>query len=60
VLQVFLPEGDVVVGEPVILESLDVLVGEEDIVVAKVRLIGGKLMRRTSASAREYKMHLQR
>jgi hypothetical protein len=44
VLQVFLPEGDVVVGQPVIFESLDVLIGEEDIVVAEVRLIGGKLM----------------
>lgn len=35
-LEVFFPEGDVVVGQPVILERLDVLDSQEDVVVAEI------------------------
>jgi hypothetical protein len=41
-LQVFLPKGDVVVGQPVVLESLHVFNGEANIVVAEVRLFRGE------------------
>lgn len=42
-LQVLLPEGDVVVRQPVVLKGLDVFDGQEHIVVAQVRFLGGQL-----------------
>ena len=42
-LEVLLPEGDGVVGEPVVLDAGDVFAGEADIVVGEVGVVGGEL-----------------
>lgn len=41
VLEILFPKGNVVVRQPVVLERLDVVDGEEDIVVAEVGLVIG-------------------
>ena len=43
VLKILFPKGNVVVGQPIILQRFDVFDGEEDIVVAEVGLFGGEL-----------------
>lgn len=43
VLEIFLPKGDVVVGQPVVLKRLHVFDGEQDIVVAEEGLFGREL-----------------
>lgn len=43
VLQILFPEGDVIVGQPVILERLHVFYGEQDIIVAEKGLFGREL-----------------
>lgn len=42
-LEVFLPEGDIVVGQPVVLQRLDIFGREENIVVTQIWLFGCKL-----------------
>ena len=42
-LEVFFPEGDGVVGQPVIFDAGDVFVGQADVVVGEVGFVGGEL-----------------
>ncbi len=42
-LEVFFPEGDGVVGEPVGFDAGDVFVGEAHVVVGEVGFVGGEL-----------------
>ncbi len=54
VLEVFLPKGNVVVRQPVVLERLDVVDCKEDIVVAEVGLvIGGEELERREKIKRQ-------
>lgn len=40
----FLPEGYGVVGEPVVLDAVDIVLCEADVVVAEIWIFGGKLV----------------
>jgi hypothetical protein len=42
-LEVLLPEGDIVVGQPVVLQRLDIFGREENIVIAQIWFFGRKL-----------------
>ena len=42
-LEILLPEGDIVVGQPVVLQRLDIFGREENIVIAQIWLFGRKL-----------------
>jgi len=42
-LEEFLPEGDRVVGEPVVADAVDVFAGEADVVVGEVGVVWGEL-----------------
>lgn len=43
-LQIFLPKSNIVICQPVVLERLDILSCQEDIIVAKIGLLGSELL----------------
>jgi len=51
-LEIFLPEGDYVVCEPVVLDALDIFTSQADIVVREVGVVGRKLDARQTVPSR--------